>query len=121
MAAQRFSLASLATIDDGRIRAAFEQALLRCEHDCKDRPAVADPRKVTISASLVPVLGPDGEMDSCDIQFQIMDSVPKRKSKVYNMLAHRDGLLFNELSPEDIHQRTIDEADTGPKAVTDAS
>lgn len=119
MATKRFSLDSLANLDDGRIRAAFELALQRCEHDCKDRPAVMDVRKITLACSIAPVLGPDGEMDSCNVQFQITDTIPKRQSKVYNMLAHRDGLLFNDLSPEDIHQQTLDEA-KGPKVVPDA-
>jgi len=119
MSVEKFSLGSLVTIDDGRIRAAFEQALARCEADCKDRPAVSDPRKVALSCTLVPVINPDGEMESCDVQFQITDSVPKRKSKTYNMRSTRTGLLFNELSPDAVHQATIDEA-PGPRSQADA-
>lgn len=119
MATQRFSLSALSDLDDGRVRAAFEQAIARCETDCKDRPAVTDSRKVTLSVTLSPIVGEDGEMESCNLQFQVLDSVPKRKSKVYNMKATRAGLVFNELSPDDIHQMTLDQA-SGPREVTHA-
>lgn len=109
MAIEKFKLATLATIDDGRIREAFEQALKRCETDCKDRPALKDPRRVTLSAVLVPIVGDNGEMESCDVQFQIVDAIPRRKSKVYNMKSTPSGLLLNELSAHDINQRTLDD------------
>lgn len=119
MAIEKFSLKSLADIDNGRVREAFEQALGRCESDCKDRPGVDAARKVTLTATLSPVIDPDGEMSSCNVQFQITDSVPQRKSKVYNMQAGRAGLLFNELSPDEVNQMTIDEA-PGPRSASNA-
>jgi len=106
---EKFSLKSLADIDAGRVREAFEQAIARCEADCKDRPAVEAARKVTLTVSMSPVIEADGEMGSCNLQFQITDSVPMRKSKVYNMKSARGGLLWNELSPDEINQTTIDE------------
>lgn len=109
MAVEKFDLGSLTTIDGGRIREAFEQALKRCRDDCHDRPGVAKARKITLSATLAPVCAPDGSMDSCDVQFEIDDSLPKRVSPTYNMKAARGGLLFNELSREDIRQGTLDD------------
>lgn len=119
MAIERFNLGSLSALDGGRVREAFEQALKRCEADCKDRPALKDPRRVSLTATITPVVGDDGNLESCDVQFQIVDSIPKRKSKVYNMKSTASGLLFNELSPEDINQRTLDEA-SGPRSIADA-
>lgn len=120
MAVEKFELRSLVDLDSGRIRTAFEQALTRCLTDCRDRPAVTDARKITLAVAMAPVLDPDGEMESCNVQFQITDSVPKRKSKVYNMKSSRGGLLFNELSPDDVNQRTLDEA-PGPRSAASAS
>ncbi len=120
MAIQKFELRSLAELDGGRIREAFEQALRRCELDCMDRPATDNVRKVSLTAELVPVCSPGGELESVDVRFHIKDTVPSRKSAVYNMKATRGGLLFNELSPDDIHQRTIDEA-ISPRLASDAS
>lgn len=124
MAIEKFSLATLASIDQGRVREAFEQALKRCEADCKDRPGTDEARKVTLTAILVPVHDEGtGELESCNVQFQIVESIPKRKSKVYNMASDESGLFFNELSPDQIKQRTLDEPvyQGGPrKAVGDA-
>jgi hypothetical protein len=108
MALEKFTLATLAEMDSGRIRVAFEQALKRLEDDLKDRPAVESARKITLLVSLVPVVGDEGDLDSVDVDFKITDSVPKRESKTYNMQATRSGLLFNELSPDDVKQRTLD-------------
>lgn len=119
MAVEKFELKSLVEIDGGRINAAFMQALQRCERDCGDRPATSDSRKVTLTAELTPICSPSGELESVDVRFQIKDTVPTRKSAVYNMKATRAGLLYNELSPDDVNQRTIDEA-PGPSSTSNA-
>ena len=116
MPIEKFQLGSLSTIDGGRINEAFEQALKRCEMDCKDRPATAKARKVALTAELVPVCTPQGDLESVDVTFQIKDTVPTRESATYNMKAVPGGLLFNELSPEDVRQGTIDEPQ--PKELT---
>lgn len=120
MALEKFTLAMLSTMDDGRVREAFEQALKRCEDDCKDRAALKDSRKVTLVVEMKPLSDETGDLDSVNIEFKITDSVPKRTSKTYNMKSVRGGLLFNELSKEDIHQGTLDTV-TGPREQKDAS
>lgn len=119
MAIEKFRLSTLASIDEGRIREAFEKELKRAEADCKDRPALKKPREVVLVAVLVPVLGHDGECESVDVRFEIQAKVPRRTSKVYNMRSTPGGLLFNELSPEDVRQGTIDEP-TGPRSASHA-
>lgn len=118
MAIEKLKLSTLAQIDDGRIREAFEQALRRCEADCADRPALEEARRVVLTATLTPCLGDDATMESCDVQFQIVDQIPRRRSKVYNMKADESGLYFNELSPDDIRQLTLDEP-RGPRSAKD--
>lgn len=115
MAIEKFDLSSLSTIDEGRIREAFEQALKRARDDCSDRPALAKPRKVNLTATLTPVCDPNGSLSSVTVQFEIEDKLPKRMSNKYDMAITRGGLLFNELSKDDIHQQTLDDAPT-PKA-----
>lgn len=116
MALEKFNLGCLATMDDGRIREAFEQALKRCELDCKDRPALEEARKVSMSVTLVPVPGERGDLDSVNIVVKITDTLPKRCSKAYNMKATRGGLLFNELSTEDVNQATLEFGEPQPQA-----
>ena len=109
MALEKFDITSLATIDGGEIREAFEDALKRCRLDCQSRPGVQKPRKVSITANLVPICDDNGKLGSCDVQFEVTDSLPKRVSPNYNMKATRTGLLFNEESPQDVNQGTLDD------------
>lgn len=118
MALEKFSLASLATIDSGRVKVAFDQALRRVEEDCRDRPIVDTARKVTITAIIKPNATEAGELASCDLRVEISDNLPKRQSQTYNMASTPGGLLYDELSPEDVDQKTLElteprEVDTG--------
>ncbi len=109
MALEKFSLQTLAEMDGGRIRLAFEAALKRLEADCKDRPGVKTARKLALLVSMEPVAD-DGELDSVNVTFRITDTIPKRQSKAYNMQAVPGGLLFNDASPDDVHQMSLDMA-----------
>lgn len=116
---EKFQLTSLAVLDQGRVREAFEQAMRRLEADCKDRPNDPANRKVSLHMTMVPVANESGELESCNVQFQIVDQIPKRKTKVYNMKSTRGGLVFNELSPEDIRQGTLDDV-PAPRSAANA-
>lgn len=118
MAIQKFELEALTTIDGGRINAAFQHALARCEADCRDRPGTAKARKIALVVTMTPLCDDSADLESVNVHFQITDSIPKRESKVYNMKAHPGGLLFNELAPEDVRQGTIDEPQ--PRSLTNA-
>lgn len=120
MALEKFSLATIGEMDGGRIRAAFEQALRRVETDLKDRPGVKTKRKVELHMELTPVIDA-GELDSVNVRFQIKDNVPKRESQAYNMKAVPGGLLFNDLSPDDVRQATLDMAPKPGKQVEGSS
>ena len=106
---EKFDLAALASIDGGRIAIAFEQALRRVAQDCDDRPGEKKERTVTLSLAVKPVLDPDGLCEDCDVQVAVTDSVPKRKSKIYNMSLRKGGhLLFADESLDDHRQETMD-------------
>lgn len=116
MALQKFNLGVLGTIDDGRISEAFAQALSRVEHDLRDRAIVKKPRKITISLVMTPVADERGELESCWVGLDVKDNIPARQTKNYNMAATRGGLMFNELSPEEVRQQTIDSVN-GPQVI----
>lgn len=116
---EKFTLATIAEMDGGRIKTAFEQALKRIEADCKDRPGVKAARKLELVLTMTPIAD-DGELDSVDVTFRIKDAVPKRESKSYNMQAVAGGLLFNDASPEDVRQMSLDMAPK-PTAQTEGS
>jgi hypothetical protein len=106
---QELTLESIAKMDGGRLAIAFSAALKRAIQDCDDRPGEKKPRTVTLHLAAVPILDEDGLADNCKIQFQIHDSVPKRRSRVYDMSMRKGGhLLFNDDSPDNVDQGTFD-------------
>ncbi len=108
MALQKFTLGTLADMDGGRIKADFAEALDRCRKDCEERPAIEGARKIILTVSLNPVATDSGALDSVDVDFDLKDNLPKRASRTYNMTSLRGGLLFNELSPDEARQGTLD-------------
>lgn len=111
MSVKPLTLAAVADLDGGRVREAYELALRRLQRDCQDRPGLQEKRTLTLKLTLVPVADDAGGLDSCQVQFRVDEQLPTRRSKVYNAQAAPNGtLLFNEMSPEDIHQTTLDDA-----------
>ncbi len=111
---REFSLSDLQSLDNGRIEVAFQQALQRVLHDCEDRPGAGDARKVVLQVEVVPVCDEDGMLADTKVAFQVKDTVPTRKSRVYSMDIRKVGgnkrqLIFNDLSDDNIDQKTIDQ------------
>lgn len=115
MALEKFNTEALVTVDNGRVGAAFEAALRRVHADCADRPATKKPRKIAIVVTIVPEIDEKGDLDSCNLSFEVQDSLPKRVTRIVNMRAANGQLLFNEMSPDDARQSTIDSV--GPRGV----
>ncbi len=106
---EKFTLGSLSTMDGERIAIAFEQALKRVVQDCDDRPGEKKERTVTLTLAVKPVLDSDGMCEDCNVQVAVTDSVPKRKSKVYNMTVRKGGhLVYNNESLDNVDQETMD-------------
>lgn len=111
MAVQKFSLASLAELDGGRIAIAVNKALERAAMDCRDRPALKSTRTVDIEISICPVPTDDPDADLIDshVTVQIKEKIPPRVSKPYSMAVTRRSLVFNEVSPDSVRQATFDD------------
>ncbi len=108
MALKRFEAQSILTIDGARIAVALQQAMDRMHADCEDRPAVAKARTVTLTVTMKPRVE-EGELDSINVTFGVSESVPKRESRSFNMEKRGRGIFFNEASPDDVKQGTLDE------------
>ena len=116
MALEEFRFQTLATMDEGRLAAAFEQAFDRLRRDCEDRPGLKKARTLTMTVELVPTLDTDvSKLARVHIAVDFKEKVPARQSKAYEMLPARGGLLFNDLSHEDARQGTLDEV--GPRGL----
>lgn len=117
MGLEKLTLASLDVIDGGRLREAFEAALKVARLDCYDRPRLDSARKVLLSISLTPVARQDGTLSSIEVQFEVDNKTPKKVSPSFDMLPEQGGLFFNEMSPDDVRQGTLDQAGGKPKGV----
>ena len=109
MARLRFSLEKLGKLDLGKVNAAFDQQMQRVVHDCEDRPHDQTARKVILTANVRPIVESKGE--ELDIEFEVLSSVPKVRSKPYRMSVGQGGALaFNPDLPEDPESQTLFDA-----------
>lgn len=106
-----FDFKALTELDDGRIGKTIDQALDRMYADLDDRPLSDKERSITLKISLAPVADDKGLLDDVDVAFKIVEKVPQRESKTYRMQARNGALLFNEMSPDDPDQQTLDGLD----------
>lgn len=106
---KQLSLAEIAKIDEGRIAAAFDQALKRAAQDCDDRPGDDRPRKIMIEIAIAPVTDQSGICDSVKSQIQIKDTIPTRKSRVYDFGLRKGGLFtYQPMALDNHRQSTLD-------------
>lgn len=112
-----FKLSELPNLDFGLLDAAFETELKRVVADCQDRPMDDRSRQVGIIFTVSPVAGAagmsNGGVVTCDqvaIEVEVTSKVPTRRSKPYVMQTkHDNSLMFDEQSPDDPKQLTMDE------------
>lgn len=117
MPLQKFEIASLATLDQGRLAEVFERELHALEQDLRDRPGVSGKRQLMLIVELEPNVSENGELGSVDTSFEVKTKKPALKSAKYNMSAGRGGLLYREDSPDDVRQRTLADAQaSSPRA-----
>lgn len=110
MAVHELVLDTLHKLDDGRVSEAWRQAVRRAVTDCEDRPGVGDARKITLTLELVPVCDEQKDLLSIHGSFQVADTLPKRKSRVYDFAPRNDGkLAFNDMSDDNAAQSTLDQ------------
>lgn len=105
---RELDLAEVATLDGERIGEAFRQALKRMASDIDDRPGDDRPRKVSLEMALVPEIDESGNCDNVKMQIQVKESIPTRKSRVYDLGIKRTAagkcLTFSPDSPDNHNQ-----------------
>ena len=109
---KKISLEEIAEIDEGRIGVAFAQALSRLAADLNDRPGDDRPRKLNLQVEMTPTCDETGVCDSVQMQVQIKDSIPTRRSRKYDLglRSTRDGgqLVYSPGSYDNHRQGTMD-------------
>lgn len=113
------TLDTIKHLQGGAIAEAWQQELRKLVLDCEDRPGVKKPREIKLTITVVPEVGEAGGLESVDLDFHVEHKVPKRQSRSFNLDVRKskDGqqLVFNDLSPDDAGQRTIDEFAVEPE------
>jgi len=109
MARQLLSLETLPLFDYGKAGAAVELALATVVRDCVDRPGVKAARCVSLVISVTPVLLQDGDVVDANVSFKVSPKTPPYETPARPVAVTKKGqLYFEELSPDNPRQSTID-------------
>ena len=112
MAVLEVTLDTIAKMDDGKLAAAFALLAREAIQDCADRPALTKKRKVTMTVEFEPEL--EGRnLSTVKFAVDFQGARPALQSRVYSGRLDRKGrLTFNDLSPDDPDQMTLDQLGT---------
>jgi len=113
MGKERLSLASIAGMDEGRVRAAVDLAITQCLDDIEDRGQDEKVRVVALELSLTPELDGNGTPEGVALDVKISHKMPPRRTKTYRAELKRTPAgtqaIFNGVSPDQPRQNTLDE------------
>jgi len=104
----RLALETLPDLENGAVALQFDELLKRITDDCRNRPADDRPRKLTLILSVMPKMEPGGDCTEVEADIKIKCDLPPHQTKTYSLGLWRAGLVWNELSLEDINQQTLD-------------
>lgn len=111
MSAVRFEQLKLNTLADldGRIEALFQKHLSIIAADCMSRPTDETARKLKLEFELIPVSDP-ADPTVCDqvtLSVSGESTVPKYRTKTFQLCPTKAGFKFNHDLPEDIDQAAL--------------
>lgn len=103
-------LASLGALFDGAIDQKFKAGLKAVLSDLDDRATTEKGRKVTVSVECVPKANDNGDLEEVSLVVEVKTSVPAHRTWAIQAIPNvEEGrFVFNELSPENPHQLTLD-------------
>lgn len=103
-----FTLETLASLEGGRVGAAFALAMARLADDVNDRPGDNRPRVLTMKVGVIPNPEEDGTLDSASLICEISEKIPGRSTKPIDMGLRRRGgqtkLVFSQAAPHNHRQ-----------------
>lgn len=103
MSVKQFSLDTLATLDGGAIKEAFEKEIKTASEDCEDRPYLKRARTVAISVILTPNLRKDGNCDGFSIDVDMgRAKLPKMQASTTPAKRGPGGIFINDFNPDDV-------------------
>lgn len=109
MARKKFTLSEVKNLDFGRVEGVFQTKLAEILADIDNRVGVAGAREISVAMKCTPEEPVGGRVETISMCFEIKTKVPGLRSRDYAMELTKSGLVFNDLSPDDPHQQTLDE------------
>ncbi len=108
MSMQKLDLEGIAKIKGGMVAEAFKQEMLAIHNDITQRPAVKTARKITLQLEIRPLLDNKGNLEVTPTKFNVFAQLPKRQSVEVETMPTKTDFIFEEHSPEDVHQTGMD-------------
>jgi hypothetical protein len=105
------TIEDLVVFDDGRAAVAFKREMERIVFDLSDRAGVEKERSVTLKVTLSPEADERGDLAHVDVNVEIKSAIPSQRTRtvVARVVNGENTLLYNDLSPDQPRQRTIDQ------------
>ncbi len=104
-------LGDLEALENGAIGEVFTMKLGQLMADVVDRPALEKARKLTVELELTPVSDNSGNLTEVRAAVQVKTTSPAQRTAEVSMKwgAKRGALVWNDESPDDVRQGTLDE------------
>lgn len=104
------TLADLENIEGGLVGRAFEKELRAIFEDLRERPALAKGREITLKLTFVPATDDSGtELSEVKMVPEVSSRRPPSKCReLSTRLVGTGKLVYDDLSPDSIHQQTMD-------------
>lgn len=116
MGKELFGAASLARIDEGRVKATIDKHIAAVAADIDDRGEDGETRKVVITIAFKPLVS-GGQVYETQAEIDVQSTRPSFRSKPYSMACKRSGqglaFVYNEAASDNINQGTLDDAKKG--------
>ena len=104
------TLADLEKLEGGLVRRAFEKELRGIFEDLRERPALTKARDITLKLTFVPATDDSGtELTEVKIVPEVSSRrPPSRCRELSTRLVGTRHLVYDDLSPDNVHQQTMD-------------
>ena len=103
------NLADLCEVGDGVASAQFAEALERIKHDLEERSGLEAERQVAVLVRFKPKVGDQGAVGDVRVEIEVKTKVPPSRSTEIAMQLVQGELAFNNESPTEPRQGTLDE------------
>ncbi|MEK6797378.1 MAG: hypothetical protein AABZ12_00270 [Planctomycetota bacterium] len=105
------TLADLEKIENGLLGIQFARFLKQVNEDLIERPGADKSREIVLTCRFTPIADDCGALSEVRTELEMKCRAPAARTKEYSMGIRRDGLVFNDLSIDNVRQRTLDERD----------